>query len=82
MDFQGTWRHIMALYWWLKRLWRVDFFFLNIFFYESGTPTLEKCGNLHIRGTLIYDTQSALHMTNTLVENTSRTTQELISEEK
>jgi hypothetical protein len=29
-------------------------FIKNIFFLRIGNPTLEKCRNLHIRGTLIY----------------------------
>jgi hypothetical protein len=40
MDFQGSWRH--GLIGWLK----------YYFIYESGTPTLEKCINLYIRGRL------------------------------
>jgi hypothetical protein len=51
MDFQGTWRYIMAL-----QVFKTTREGRSIkkkhFFYESGTPTLEKCGNQHIRGEL------------------------------
>jgi hypothetical protein len=51
----GFSRHLETYYGlirWLKQLRRVDLYYKKTFFYKSGIPTLEKWGNLHMRGRL------------------------------